>query len=68
MDTAGPSTKTNADAVEKSEFNRSLKRNIGELATEIKMNGTSMPIEDEHFLLTKLNFNLIFRRTEIAGT
>lgn len=33
------STETTAAVVEKCEFNRNLKRNIGELAMEIKMNG-----------------------------
>lgn len=33
------SAELKADAVEKIEFNRSLKRNIGELVMEIKQNG-----------------------------
>lgn len=32
-------TESNAAAAEKSEYNRSLKRNIGELVMEIKQNG-----------------------------
>lgn len=64
------STETNAAVAEKSEYNRSLKRNIGELVMEIKTNGKQVntPIENTCFVF---NTNLIpirlFRGTEITG-
>lgn len=58
MDTAGQSTETNAN-----EFNRSLKRNIGELTMEIKINGKQCVNINRSFLL-KSNSNFDFFFTE----
>lgn len=64
-------TETNAVLAEKTESNRSLKRNIGELVMEIKINGKRasvhvlMCLELPHLMFV---YDIFFRRTKIAGS
>lgn len=64
------STETNAAVAEKSEYNRSLKRNIGELVMEIKTNGKRVCLKSKIrvLFLPQISFPIrLFRGTKITG-